>query len=864
MGNTISSNIAGIDGIVPIYQPNLRWSTWALNEIYLGQEGQDRYVPNVKDYVVNTDTDQRWKVVAVDPTTLIPTLDEIIPENVGAFSDYDILLGVGPGTQSDTYRVYLDKSVMPHTLSVDARLKVAGSMVTKAMIFKGSELSGTSKVISALYDQTGTLLGQAIPLELVAMEGNNNISVKTVPVCHTLEELPDGEVVTAVFYSDNGRVVSKRQLLIENTAFIRNTDASVKYIIGISLESPFLSHSDNRLIQYPLNVPLNGLGLIGVVQYSDGSKIRLPVDGTKFSIFGFEGYLSSIIGQKFNLVLKYSLSVGEVVYGSNVADGQFITQKYKATTVKADGAYTVKLYGYPVWVDAINGYVLEWFMYDLNRNNFYRVTPYVKFNTNTRAFNPTLYGINQQLSVSINLKDVNGSFTPYIHAQIINISLMGPGTERTTNWTVGFTPNQDPQYGQNNFAATTFINQNLWKVKLDSGYVSLASWLEHLYYNTLPLSDSSKEAVPPAPNYFTIVVGNDRLEFPISQWNQELTISDAVPDNTTLFISFFLRTPDNDIHLSIAGLPIYQTVSGNNNGGGTPATVLKAFNIFGAGIPDNGNNAGTGYLVNDVITFVGGVYTEPVQLKVISTDWINPGGIGGFVVLNSGNYTVQPTQPITVTGGSGTGATFTGEFHPLDYVPPVVPVVDYYTATVFDLNDSGTGYSPGDLLTLVGGTPNVGYLTNGTSYEIKTTVQVQTTDVDGSILLTKVIERGQYVTPPDSPILVTGGTGSGAKLVGPYTPMSNLFARYTVDPNGGVTIVDSGLGYEIGDALEMNGGVFIDPAILTVTGIDGNGAITELTIYDVGSYSNTPQVAAISLTGGSGSGATVTVYYLPV
>jgi len=559
MSNVIAS-IVGSDNVAPVYNPNQRWSMWALDEIYFGQIGSGKYVPNVNDYVVDYNTDEKWKVISVDETTLIPTLSVLIAEFVGEFSESDILLGVGPGTQSDTYRVYLDKSVTPHTLSVDARLQVAGSMVNKAMIFKGSELDGTAKVISSLYDQTGTLLGQAIPLELVAMTGAQNIAIKTVPVCHTLENLKDGEVVTAVFYSDNGRVVSKRQLLIENTAFIRNTDASVKYIIGIGLESPFLSSSDPRLIQYPLNVPLNGLGLIGVVNYSDGSQIRLPVDGSKFSIFGFEGFLSTLIGQKFNLVLKYTLSAGEIVYGSNMADGQFITQNFKAITIKPDGAYTVKLFAYPIWENAIDGYRLEWFMYDLNRTNFYRVTPYVKVSTNSRPFNPSQYGVTQQLNVSLNLNDVNGSFSQYRHTQLINISLMAPGTERTTNWTIGFSPNQDPVYGQNIHATSKMINQNLWKIKIDSDCTTLTDWLNKFYYRTLPLSDSAKEVAPPPPNYFALVVGTDRIEFPISQWNKELTISDAIPVNSTAYVAFFLRTADNDIHLSIAGLPVYDAI----------------------------------------------------------------------------------------------------------------------------------------------------------------------------------------------------------------------------------------------------------------------------------------------------------------
>lgn len=550
------SGIAGTDGVVPVYEPNTRWTTWSLKEIYLGQQGQNRYVPKVNDYVVDIDTAQYYKVDSIDPTTMVPSLKKITLVNDGAFTDQDILLGVGPGTQSDTYRVYIDKSVMPYALAVDARLKVAGTMVSSAKIFKGSEIYGTSEVISAFYDQSGNLLGQAIPLELVAMDGN--ISIRTVPVCHTTENLADGEIVTVVFFSDNGHVVSKRQLLVENTAFIRSTDVATKYITGITLDSPFLSSGDPRLIQYPLNVPLSGLSLMGKVQYSDGSALTMPVDGTKFSLFGFEGYVATIVGQKFPLVLKYSLSDNEIVYGASVADGKFLTEQYRATTLKADGAYTVKLFGYPVWIDATQGYRIEWFLYNLDRNVMYRVTPYVKFNQNTRVFDPTAYGVLQHLSVSINLKDVNGTYRSYNHVQTIDIVLLAPGTDRTGNWTVGFDPAQNPPYGNSMFASYNMINANLSTVQIDFGAATQEEWLQRIYLNTKPMMDESRELAAPTPDFFALVLGDTQVEFPISQWNSALQLTTSLTNSGTLFVKFFKRLADTDLQLAVAGLPIYQ------------------------------------------------------------------------------------------------------------------------------------------------------------------------------------------------------------------------------------------------------------------------------------------------------------------
>lgn len=553
------SGITGSDGEVPIYEPDGRWTMWSLEQIYNGGVGAARYVPKIKDYVIDTDTDEKYIVSGLDPTTMVAVLTKIIPANVtGLFDDSDILLGVGPGTASDTYRVYLDTTVIPYTLSVDARLFVYGTMVKTCKIYRGSAVVGNQEVISAMYDQTGNLLGQAIPLELALEQGPLNRAVWSVPTCHTTALMPDNEIVTAVFFSDSGHVVSKRQLLVENSSFIRASTEGTKYVTNIYLESPFLSQADPLLIQYPINVPLNGLNLMGVVQYSDGTQKRMPVDQTKFSVFGLENFVATIVGQKAPLVLKYALSPDEVGYGLSVGSDRFIAKNYRLQTTRADGIYSVKLFGYPVWIDALNGYRMEWYLYNLERQLVFYATPYVRFNDNAPAFDPVAYGVSQRLSVSVNLKDLNPSYNHYNHVQTLNVVLLGEGSLRDTNWTIGFDPGQNPPYGRDNFAALEFVNQNLRRVNLGMGAATKEEWLTRIYYNTKPLVDTARESLPPEPNFFAVMVGTTPFEFPISQWNSTLEIGGQLLNNDTLLVRFFFRTSENDLQLSLAGLPLYQ------------------------------------------------------------------------------------------------------------------------------------------------------------------------------------------------------------------------------------------------------------------------------------------------------------------
>ena len=69
---------------------------------------------------------------------------------------------------------------------------------------------------------------------------------------------------------------------------------------------------------------------------------------------------------------------------------------------------------------------------------------------------------------------------------------------------------------------------------------------------------------------------------------------------------------------------------------------------------------GTGYAVGNTLTVVGGEGQLDAELTVTT---IGGGGvITGISVSNAGQYTVRPTNPVSVTGGAGSAATFTLTF----------------------------------------------------------------------------------------------------------------------------------------------------------------------------------------------------------
>lgn len=559
------ASVVGTDNYSPVYNPDSRWQIWNMNEIYLGTVGWGKYVPKVHDEVheIIGATITCYIVVEINLVTLVPVFRQEDSSTVTQpLSEDDILFGTGPGTQSDTYRVYIDKSVAPYRLAVDARLSVGGSLVNACKIFRGANVSTSGVVISGIYNANGQLVSENIPLELVASETLTVHAIKAVMPCHTTANLDNGDLVTAVFYDALGFVVSKRQLLVENTSFIRTTDANRRYVVGIDLECPFLTSTNSRLIRYPVNVPLNALNLIGVVNYSDGSARKLAVDGTKFSVAGLSSYAATSVGQRSPIVLKYALSVDEVAYGVSVGSDSHISEFYEIETANTDGAYAVQLYAYPVWVSAVEGYRLEWFLYDLDRGIRYPVTALVTVDPTIKTFNPRQYGVKQILRAKINLKAVNGTYRLFYHVQYLDILLNMPGTDRPgvekiPNWNVAVTSGLTPPYGESAYATYYRRATNAWDVKISGGLLTQAAWLTAVYRTTSPLFDNQRESAAPAPTHFILESGANSAEYPISAWDDMITLNGTLQNNSTLLLKFFKRTTDTDLHLSVAGMPLY-------------------------------------------------------------------------------------------------------------------------------------------------------------------------------------------------------------------------------------------------------------------------------------------------------------------
>lgn len=547
--------VIGTDGFVPIYDPEGLWKIWALQELWMGPDGpgQGKHVGKVNDYVREPLEYNTWIIDHVDPVTLAPTLRVIKPKGlVFDLSSEDVLFGVGPGTDADTYRAYLNDTVFPHTMEIDKMLTIKGTMSKYCKVFLGADTSAAGEVISKIYDASGNYISDVVPLEMVEEDSHTNYAVKIVPRFHVTRQFPNAEKITAVFYADDGHVVSKRQLLIENTDIIQDVQQGKRYIQDIAVRSIWLSPTEADVFKYPLNIPMDAMNMTGVVIYSDG-EVEYPIDGGKFRMDGLLGRLSGIEGQRVELSLVYNMSPGEYAYASTGENGRKVTKPYFIVTTNPNNSISVKLFGFPVWESPEFGYRVKWYLLNAERNVWFDATPHVRFSPDTGLYDPKLYGYKQTKRVEVNLHDVSPTFMPFRHVQVVDIALINePTTIGQTPWTVNTESSpQQPRYGSNTYAT---IEDG--RLRLKATFTSREQWLEAFYRALNPIIVPDKEIAAPNPTHFIVNYEGVETEWPIAAWDQDLNVAPTLLNNKTITIRFIKRMAAGDLQLAIGAVMI--------------------------------------------------------------------------------------------------------------------------------------------------------------------------------------------------------------------------------------------------------------------------------------------------------------------
>lgn len=516
------------------------------------------YVPNPGDLIRIKDIRNFQLVVTVDYTNLEWTTE---PFGQNKDTDDDRPLGTGSPLKSDRYAVLVDTSRHPYTMVFHDGFIVHGPDAESVRVFRGRDVTERGEVLSGYY-RGGQIVSTTIPLNPITCNGQETASM--VPLAGAcLAEVQDGEDISIVVYTDDDHVKEVARGFIVKTNVVLASEAPARQIVDVRLKSPWLVDDASTQLSLPVNVPIDDIPMWVEVVYSDGVK-KMAIDGNRINLNGLRSaasfdtyYIASNEGQTLPLTLSYRLERNESYAGKNQRDG-LIFRDYTASTESPQGAYSVKLFVIPTWLDATRGWRLRYFLYNLTRGNVYEATANIEHVNTSAPFDPLLYNINQRLNVRVDISKVNPIYRPHIHPQSFQIALTGPGTDHAQNYQIRYL--HDGKIYKGVVGEFVYSNVNFTDLKIDGGFSTLGEWLEELYFNTYPLFDRRTEDAPPMPTHYELVIEGKTYLYPIGNWNQKHVIDFRTKSASLCMIKWIRRTSTDTYHLGMSPIQIYQKV----------------------------------------------------------------------------------------------------------------------------------------------------------------------------------------------------------------------------------------------------------------------------------------------------------------
>ena len=287
---------------------------------------------------------------------------------------------------------------------------------------------------------------------------------------------------------------------------------------------------------------------MGRVNYSDGTSRMLAIDGGRMSIIGLGNYISTLAGETNSFALDYQLADNELAWNAEMGEGRGITEIYRYRTLEVDGSYSISLVCVPVWKGDTQGWDLQYYLYNLDRDIYLDVTDKIEVGATSDMFNGRSYGRIQHINVALELSKLDLGLNAYRHVQNFEIGLSGSPLLYDSPYIIQYHNNQNPGYGRD------------VKVKLDIGTPleahfkfneflqigTVEDFLERTVYQTKPVFNEHIESKAPAPTHFTITTPDNVVhEYPLDMWNQEIVVptSERYPfkDGSTVLVSWLRK-----------------------------------------------------------------------------------------------------------------------------------------------------------------------------------------------------------------------------------------------------------------------------------------------------------------------------------
>lgn len=483
-----------------LVDPLRGFHVWNITELYMGPSGTSSgtIVPNVDDEVTDWNNG-KYRVIAVDSATYTPTL-QLVDFSALALDNGNL----GLPKQSVLELAYLNTQVTPYTISIDDWYRSYESAANYCMLFKGTDVTTTGTVISQVYNGSGVLISEQVPLE---MADTTNPAIKRPPIFNTNIALSDGETVTLVNYTASGGVTGIHDFRIKNTNMVRGLGNSSLYITDVVLVSPLLDPSVVDLINIPANVPITASSFQAKLLYNNGSTVLITIDNIKTKLFGLANFNTSQAGIVSTAVLTYYPAANEATISSSNPSVPSISHVYTVHTVNNVLENSFKIYVIPSFNVSTNTFSLQYYLTNLSYNIGILLNS-AQMAVTTGSGLAVNYAVNtdaQELILSVPLTNIfpAGGYAGFTFVQSVTVQF---GNPLTTPWILDYLNNGTQVYGVNMTAAYSLSNI----VNIGGSYaatLNTSGWLASIYSAMHPIYDSTTVLAPPTPTHFTLILG---------------------------------------------------------------------------------------------------------------------------------------------------------------------------------------------------------------------------------------------------------------------------------------------------------------------------------------------------------------------
>ena len=490
-------------------------------------------------------------------STLVPW--EIINGDSSQTTEQDWIFGLKGGPMIGEALLSIDYTQRPNVAKVDSTIMRPGAAYAK--VYKGSSAT-ESESIGVQYNSNMVITKKQVPCKLAEIIDRTNVSIMTTgsfSVTENEEALPNGTRCYLVFFDEGDNFIPPACLLrVQHSSYMKDHQLGTKYLESIQLLSPWFTDTmDPNLLIVPVNVTIPSVELRAVAHFSDGSTSPpSPINAPPFNLYGLSEWRPTFPGQSGELVLTRHLLDNEQLGVAEPGNPDFKKQVYRIESGAVKGAWSPKIYTFPVWDPTISGWSLRHWLYDLDRKYVIDVTEFVTFNQTSQPWRPTAYGISQSLVFNLNLRDVSILNASITFMQFTTIVLRAPISGSGKRWEVSFA--QSTPFFTDKYVQVSNAGVNT-KFNLTNGYANKAAWLEGMYRGVIPSYNRWDEEKAPDPTHFYLAHPTDGRKwlFSVDLWNQANGIAIELQHGQTWLLQWVSRnSAGTELQLAASGVTV--------------------------------------------------------------------------------------------------------------------------------------------------------------------------------------------------------------------------------------------------------------------------------------------------------------------